>query len=97
MLGDQLANFRDKVLRNLDEGSRRITARRFIFSDCFVFRLRFVVIEDALDALLVPPRRELTLLHGAILRLRRRYANAGFPRTSKAVITKMSCGSESET
>ncbi|MBX3694854.1 MAG: hypothetical protein KF790_06745 [Steroidobacteraceae bacterium] len=65
----EFADFRNQISRHFHESTGVVSPSRFILSDRFVLGLGLVMVEHALDTLLVPATRELALFHGRILRL----------------------------
>lgn len=58
----EFADFRNQISRHFHESTGFV----------FVLRLELVMVEHALDTLLVPATRELALFHGCMMRVRRR-------------------------
>jgi len=72
MLGNKLADGRDKVMGDLHDGVVRFHESRFILSHGFFRRLLLIVREDSPDSLFVPSSGKSTLGHICLLRLRLR-------------------------
>lgn len=60
----EFADFRNQISRHFHESTGFVFPSSFILSDRFVLRLELVMVEHALDTLLVPAMRELALFHG---------------------------------
>ena len=70
MLGNKLADGGDKVVGNHHYGVVLFGERGFILGHRFFRRLLLIVREDAPNSVFVPSRREFTLGHICLLRLR---------------------------
>ena len=70
MFGDKLAYGGDKVVGDLHDGAVLFHKCSFIFGHRFFRRLLLIVREDAPNSVFVPSRREFTLGHICLLRLR---------------------------
>jgi hypothetical protein len=70
MLGNKLADGRDKIMGDFHYGVVLFHECRFILGHGFFRRLLFIVREDTLNSVFVPFRGKFTLAHICLLRLR---------------------------
>jgi hypothetical protein len=70
MLGNKLADGRNKIVGNLHYGVIRFRECRFILGHSFFWRLLLIVRDDAPNSLFVPSGGKSTLAHICFLRRR---------------------------
>ena len=83
-LGEECTHSGNQLVRNYHRGVRRILERRFDFGRQLIVGPRLVVLDEIVDARLVPARRQpvRSVAHLLLLRLRRRNATRALPDSS---------------
>ena len=63
MFGNQFPHCRHEFHRYFHNSLALVLEHSLIFSNCFIFNLRFIMRNNLLNSLFIPAGREFTLLH----------------------------------